>query len=320
VKRLTAVEALGRGTANVRANRELVGVATAGSLAIVALVFLSFLPWIAALGIDPAWFTGQQPDPEKIGELFEGLFATMGSVSELLARLGGLLLSLSLSLTLASLFFCWYQGGTLGVLVAGDAQAPAGGGREPILFRTWSRRLFLFEARRLTWPLLLFYSLFFGFWLLVGAVTVGIFAGAGLLGSRSGAAAGCALVCGMLLPLMFVSFALYAAMQLGQVDLVRPASSVAVATRAAFSILGRRLGAAAALMSIFVVVSVGFGIAFGVVGLVADLLLSSRVVLGATVRVVLGLVQMAVGAAVGLVFMAAFAALVRSESAIPEPG
>ena len=315
MRRLSAADALGRGAANVRANRELVLVSALGSIAIVALMVLSFLPWIPALGIDASWFSAEHPDPQKVVDAIEKL----GDPAELLARLGGFLLAFAVASTLGSILFFWYQGGSLGVLVAGDAQAPAGGGREPILFRTWAGRFFVHEANRLTWRMCGFYTLFLTIWTLFGGLTVLLFAGAGLLGSHAGAGAGCAVACGILLPLVFVSFTLYAAMVLGQVDLVRPESRIGSATRGAFSILGRRLGAAIALFAILIVVGVGVGIGFAIVGLVSDLLLASHTVVHAIFRVVLGLFQMVASAAVGLVVNAAFVALARSEAALPEP-
>lgn len=315
MRRLSAVDALGRGTANVRANLELLAVTTLGSIAIGALAILSVLPWLATLGADLGLLPGRTPDPQQVGEML----ARVLSGGDLLARLGGLLLSFSLAMTLASVLYCWYQGGILGLLVAADAQAPQGPGREPILFRIWSMPLFLHEAQRLTWRLMWFVSLFLGIWLVVGAITVGLFAGAGLLGSSQGAGAGCALACGILLPLMFVGFVLLAAAELGQADLVRPESGVITATRNAFAILGRRLGAAAALLSIFFVVSFGLGIAFTTVGAVGGLVFGSSPVLDFTFRGVLLLLQLACGGLVNLVSAAAFVALVRSETTSAEP-
>lgn len=315
MRRLTAVEALGRGAANVRANLELLVVTTLGTVAIGLMVVLSFLPWIATLGLDPSWLSGQAPDPQRIEDFFDQL----AQGGELLARLGGFLLSFSLALTLASILYCWYQGGILGLLVAGDAQAPQGPGRESILFRIWSFRHFLFEAHRLTWRLLLFLTLFLAIWAAFAALTLGLFVGAGLLGSERGAATGCAVACGILLPLMFVGFALMAAAQLGQADLVRPESGVLAATRNAFSILGRRLGAAAALLAIFFVVSLGLGIAFATVGLVTDFVASSQPAIHFALRALLMLFQLVAGGLVNLVSAAAFVALVRSETPTAEP-
>ena len=144
MKRLSAVDALGRGAANVRANLELLVVTTLGSVAIALLVILSFLPWVATLGFDLDGLSSQAPDPKRIEDLFDQL----AGGGELIARLGGFLLSLSLALTLASVIYCWYQGGILGLLVAADAQAPQGAGREPILFRIWSPRLPAWTALR----------------------------------------------------------------------------------------------------------------------------------------------------------------------------
>lgn len=315
MKRLSAIDALARGAANVRANPQLVAVSVAGSVALLVLVLLSFLPWLGAIGFDASWLTGAGPDPAKLRALAD----RFGSLDDLVARLGGFLLAVSLALTLASIVYCWYQGGILGVLVAGDAQAPAGGGRDALLFRTFSLPFFVHEAQRLTWRLLLFYSLFFAVFLAVIVLAAALLAAAGLAGGERGVAAGCALACGLLLPLLFVGFALLAAIQLGQAELVRPESGVLAATRAAFATLGRRLGAAALLVVLFLLVSFVVGIGFGVVNFVADLALSGRPAALVALHVGFWLVQVAVSAVFNLVFTAAFVALARSEAAAPEP-
>ena len=314
MRQLAAVDALGRGWANARANLELVGVTTLVSLAMVIIVIAAFLPWIAALGIDPAWFSSGRPDPDAVGDAIRSFFAG----ADLLVRVGGFLLSLLVATTLASLVYCWCQGGVLGVLVAGDAQAPAGG-REAVLFRTWSRGLFLHEARRLTWRLFWFYSLFVLAWSVLGALTFLLFFGAGLLGMKDGFAAGCAMACGILLPLFFVSFALYAAMLYGQVELARPDGRVGAATRGGFALLGRRLGAAAAILGVVIVVSLGFGLGFSAVGLIGDLLLKGSLVAAAAFQAVLTIAQIVVNAIVALFGTAAFVAIARSEAANAEP-
>jgi hypothetical protein len=308
VNRLSAAAALGRGAANLRANRELVLVAAGGSVAIGVIVVLSVLPWLATLGLDLDTFS----EPTDLGRLRE-FFGGLQSPQEILARLGGLLLSVTLAFTLATFLYCWYFGGILGVLVAGDAQAPPGAGREPAIFRTFSLRFFVHEAGRLLWRVFLYLNLFFLFWTLLLVLVVIAIAGAGLLGTDSGFAAGCAVACGALLPVAFVSFALLAAMELGQADLVRPQSGVLAATGAGFRALSRRLGASALVLLLLVVASVAIATAAAAVEFVVDVSLSGAPAFA--LKAILLLVRLVVGAVVNLAITAAFVALFRDDAA-----
>jgi hypothetical protein len=315
VRGLTALEAIGRGTANVRGNPQLVVVSVAGTAALLVLVLLSFLPWMATLGVDFSWLDGTEPDAERLRALFD----RFDSLDELLGTAGAFLLALTFALTLATLLYCWLQGGTLGVLVAGDAQAPAGAGRDALLFRTFSMPLFVHEAQRLVWRFLLFYSLIFAVLLALVVAVGALVVAAGALAGERGAGAGCALACGLLLPMLFVTFVVAAAIQIGQAELVRPASGVLAATRSALALLGRRIGAAAVVVVWLVGVSVALGIGFTIVGFGFDLALRQSLAAQVALRALLAIVQLAASSAVNLVFAAAFVALARSEPPATEP-
>lgn len=143
--RLSTLDALGRGVANVRGNLEVVAISAAGTVGVVMVTVLALLPWFSVLGINPAWFLGARPEPADFQSWLELFAAPM----QLISTLGWGFLALLIGLTAASFVFAWYYGGILGVLVAGDAQAPAGPGRDPELFRTFAPRYFAGEARRL---------------------------------------------------------------------------------------------------------------------------------------------------------------------------
>jgi hypothetical protein len=308
VIRLSAAAALGRGAANLRANRELVLVAVGGSVAIFGIIFLSILPWVATLGVDLEWFTGKT-DLTELRDFVDG----MKSPQELVARLGGLVLSVLFAFTLASFLYCWYFGGILGVLVAGDAQAPPGDGREPALFRTFSLRFFVHESGRLLWRVFLFLNLFLLLWTLVLLLVVVAVVALGVFGKDAGLGAGCAVACGALLPVGFVSFALLAAMELGQADLVRPESGVLAATAAGFRALSRRLGGSMLLLLLLIVASVLVAMAATALELLGDAALSGAAAF--VFKAIFLLVRAVVGAVINLAITAAFIALFRDDAA-----
>jgi len=314
VSRLSAIDALGRGIANVRGNWQVVAVSAIGTVASAAVVVLSLLPWLAAIGIDPAWFLGSGPDPTDLDQLLDLAAAPW----QIFQRLGAGLLALTIGLTVASFVFAWCYGGILGVLAAGDAQAPAGPGREAAVFRTWSPRFFAGEARRLTMPVLWYFCLFLGIVLAAVLVLGAVVVVAALVAARSGAAAGFAVGCGGLLPAGFVLVATTIAMSFGQAELARDPASARRATRAAFSILGRRFGAGLALFALMVGASVAFGAATATVSFFAVLAVGGSAVATAVIEAVVTSVQIVVGSALRLVFVAAYVALSRAEAA-PEP-
>ncbi len=317
MKRLTALEALGRGLSNVRGNVETVAAAAAGSLGGILLVVLSLLPWLGGAFFAPGGGTGhQQLRPEEILAWMERFVAAPG----VLARLGLGLASLFVGLTAASIIYCWAWGGVLAVLHAGDAQAPPGSGRGHELFRIWTGKFYALEAARLTWKLLLYLSFFFTLLLFV-------FLAFGLLGlaaavtmGKSGAGAGLALGCGGALPLAFVYFAVSGAMWIGQVELVPAGTTAGTATRAGFVLLGRRLGASVALFALFFALTLVVALFFGGLGFVLQVAFSARPVLAAAVQIALSLVQLLAGSALHVALAASFVALARAERSVPLAG
>jgi hypothetical protein len=309
VRRLGGLEALGRGIANVRGNLELVGVSAGGALLVLAVVLLALVPFLG-LGeeelVSLFGLSTGRASPED--------YATLAARSwQALSNLWELVLALGVGLTLGSIVFSWYFGGVLGVLVAGDAQAPPGAGRSRELFRTWSWRLFAGEATRLVWRVLLFYSLWLLFALLAMLLFGVLVALAVALGGRAGAGAGWAIGCGGALPLVFLFFALVGAMSLGQVELVPPASGVGAATRAGVALLGRRLGAAVALFVLYFATTLVVGVVEAGAGLALSGALSGRPLAHGVAQGAMFLVQLMVSAFLNLVLVAAFVALARSE-------
>ena len=309
MKRLGALEALGRGIANVRGNLELVGVSAGGSLVVLAVVLLTLVPAFGLGGDELASLLGLTS-----GEASPGDLATLLSRSwAVVTNLWSVVLALGIGMTLGSLVFSWYFGGVLAVLVAGEAQAPPGGGRGGELFRTWSWRFFLGEATRLVWRVLFFYSLWLLFVLFAVLLLGALIVLAVVVGSRAGAGTGFALGCGGALPLTFLLFAVLGAMHLGQVQLVAPASGVGAATRAGVALLGRRLAAVVALFALFFATSLAIGLAEAGAGLALSGALAGQPLAHGVAQGLLLVVQLMVSAFLNLLLVASFVALARSE-------
>jgi hypothetical protein len=312
VTRVGALEALGRGLVNVRANAELVPAVTAGTLAVFLLLLASFLPWLGALGLDPRdLVAGEPPDFDALAGAARAGLAPEGIV----ARFGVAFTAIALGLIVSSLMYCWYWGGALGVLVAGEAQAPPGAGRAPAVFRTFSARFLLGEARRLTAPVLLFLSLFLGLMLLLLVALGALFALALALGERRGGGAGLAVGCGGAFPLLFAWIALLLALWFGQVELPRRGIGVRAAATLGFRWLGARLGAALALFALFLCASLAIGIFVGGAGFLIKLWFAESFPAELTIDLLAWFAQLVSSAALNLVLAASFAALARGERA-----
>lgn len=309
MKRLAALEALGRGISNVRGNFEVVGVAAAGTILLLGVVVLTLVPWLGA-------------SQDGVGGLFrlamgQGRVADLPSLFvsswTLVKDSWGLVLALAFGLTVASVVYCWYYGGILGVLYAGDAQAPPGPRRGAELFRTWSPRLFAAESTRLVWRVLGFFTLWLTAFAGVLCLLVFVPLVAAGVGGSSGVAAGVALGCGMALPLLFVFFALLGASCFGQVELVPPQSGVKEASRAGLRLLGRRLPATVALLVLLFVAAGALGAVDAGIGWAVGEALAGAPAAAMAAQVALFVAQALLSALLNLVMVAAFVALARSE-------
>jgi len=309
VTRLGALEALGRGVANVRGNLETAGVAAAGTLGLTGVVLLALVPW---LGLDEDGLASLFRVTAGHGQAAD--LAALGRLSwALLSNLWGLVLALSLAATIAFFVYCWYFAGILGVLYAGDAQAPPGPRRAPELFRTWSFRFFAGEASRLFWRLVWFYTI----WSLILLAGTALFAaGIALVAALAGEAGGLAALaigCGVALPSLFVFFAAVAAMSLGQAELVPPESGALAATRAGLRRLGRRFPAVLSLFVLFFFAALAIGLVEAGVGVALGRALADAPVAATVVQVVLFVAQVLLSSLLSLALTGACVALVRSE-------
>jgi hypothetical protein len=312
--RLSATEAIHRGLLSVRANWELVIVLWVQSLVLAVIFALSLLPPLAVLGIDAAaLFAG---DPEAWAPTAaEGLAGVWADVA---TRLGALLLALVSSLaigTLGFLFYCFVQGGVLGVLMAADRQCVPGPPPDWRLFRTFSLRSVIGWGRRYLWRYFWLFNLFLVFYLVWTLILLCLVWLAVWAHQRWGGAAAAGFGCGGALPLIFGLLILGIALTLAQADLAREDGGVMSATRRAVSVLGARPAAVVLILVLTVVAGLVMGLGFGLLPLVLVPFTAGKPAAGIAVNSALTMVQWLAGSAISLAVFGSFVALVRNHRA-----
>jgi len=317
IGRLTGIDALGRGVANVRANWPLVLVSGAGSVAIVGIVAAGMVPALALVGLSLSEVMTADPFASP-AEAYPGLEYDPATLTAGTMAAAGLVFVAAL--LAASIVQCWVQAGTLGALWAGDAQSPPGAGRPAFSFATFSPRFFVAEANRLFGRLLAYYGILLAFviaWLLLvlGLVIAIAATGQGLDGG-----AALAIGCGGSIPLLFLIFVLALAAAVGQADVPRPDGSALAAVRTGFRVLGGRLGACALLYLLFFTGTFAVAAAEGVTSLVANLALRGAPLARLASGGILFALQTLAQTAITLGLTAALMALVRGERAAADPG
>ncbi|KAB2963916.1 MAG: hypothetical protein F9K18_08050, partial [Thermoanaerobaculia bacterium] len=195
MQRLNAIDALGRGIANVRSNWELLLVQAAATVALAILLVGSLLPLGIALGLSVAKLSSSP------AEALLGLAdpATWLSAGVLAALAGATLLG-----GLAVAAYAWFQAGIFGVLNAGDRQAGAGARRPRELYRTFTWADFTGWAGRGMWRFFGWYHLYLLILGALGALLGALLLAAVLVGRSEGVAAGFGIGCGGMLPLLFL--------------------------------------------------------------------------------------------------------------------
>lgn len=251
-----------------------------------------------ATGADRGW----SPDPDSWSRLAD-------------RPVGSLALAAGATLTIwlvAVLIHCFVQGGILGVLVAGDRQAPAGvPGRE--WYRTYGLREVGGRGRRLVWRL-------FGLWLLaVGACAAWAAASALWLGltvlaaQRWGAGAGAGVGCGGSLPVVFGWIVLLFWWQLGQALLAEEGAPFWASVGQALRLVGHRFGGLLLIVLVVLVAALAVNVLFMPLSVGIELALarqaSARLLSGS----LLALAQWLAGSVLSVLYAGALVALTRSE-------
>lgn len=306
--RLSAIDALARGFANVRANRELVLVQVASGLLLAASIVVPMLYFFVRLGVPLKAFTSGTP---------EGLAQALAEVQVDFARLASTLgLGLLVMLVVGTIVFilhCWFQAGTLAVLLAGEAQAPPVRTAPAAVFRTFSWSGFVGWASRyglrIFWVVNLFLLLIL---LLLLLASLPFLFAAGLSGEEF-SLVGCVIGCGLALPIGFALLVIVMAMMVAQICAVEEGSTALGSFRRGFRITGNRLGGLLLLYLLAICGSLAVSTFFGAAGLLARFALGGFPLAHSLLSAGLGVVELALGVCVTLLMTAAAVALVRCE-------
>lgn len=301
--RLSALDCLRRGWANLSANWELVLLGWIGSFLTLALLALGLVLPLIILGVD-LWGPGR----------------AAREIEDALRRLADASPSLPLALTatlcvwlLTLLFHCFVQAGAYGILTAADRQALPGPGRHKLLFRTFSLRDFMGWGGLYVWRFFRMLLLYWTLILLMGSALLAWVLFLVLGGGRWGGSAALGIGCGGALPLLFLALVLGLWFNVAQADLARDVSGVRAASRRGLSVLGHRLGAVLALFVVFLGAMLALGAVFAPLSAVTDKLLSGTPGARALVQLVLLLLQSLPNALLTTALAGSLVALVRSE-------
>ncbi len=314
----SALDCLSRGLHSVRANWELVPLVILQQLVVLVLVVASFVALVVPFGFGTAAFADlAEMDVTQLEGWFAELAADLPAL--LVPLVAGLVASLLVGL-LAFVVYCWFQAGIVAVLAAGDRQALPGPPRDSRLFRTFEWRAFSAWAGRYLWRYFWFFNLYTVVVLAIVLVWTLLVVLAVWGGERWGNAAMVGIGCGGSLPLVFALLVTIAWFWLAQADLPREGSSIRLASRRALDVLGRRWPALLLLFVVYFIAAVGLGLGFAPLSLVLPQPLEDGVAAFCLGQLVLSVVQAVLSSVLGLVFLAAGVALMRSEvPAAPPP-
>lgn len=306
--RLSAIDALTRGFANVRANRELVLVQVASGLLLAASIVVPLLYFFVRLGVPLKAFTVGSPEA-----LAQTLAGVQVDFTQLASTLGLGLLVMVVVGTMVFVLHCWFQAGTLAVLLAGEAQAPPARSAPTAVFRTFTWAGFVGWASRyglrIFWVVNLFLLLIFVLLLLA---TLPFLFAAGV-SAEEFSLVGCVIGCGLALPVGFALLVMTMAMMVAQICAVEEGSTALGSFRRGFRITGNRLGGLLLLYLLAICGSLAVSTFFGALGLMARFALAGFPLVHSFLSAGLGLVELVLSVGVTLLMTAAVVALVRSE-------
>lgn len=309
-RRLPAIDALARGISNLRANAELVIVQLVAMLFMAASFAIPVVLFLRRAGVAPTVLLSD--DPQKIQEAFAALDLDPAA---LVGALGIGLLVLFVGGTVLFLFYCWAQAGTLAVLSAGDAQAPSQRGLPVDVFRTFSWRAFASWSFRYVWRLFWLNNLYLVLLSLALLLFVLPFAFVGTDSLEEGNfGPTCLLACGLAIPLVFLFFVLWIALQVSAAVLVVDDAGVGRAFRRGMTLTGRRLGGLLLLVLLLVSASFLVGGAMLLLKLGVGLAFAEPSALRFGLSAGLEILNFLLSTTLALIFGSALIALVRGES------
>lgn len=308
--RLSAFDCLGRGWASVVANWELVPIECLRVIVVTVGTLAGIIPVVGLLDPGFAIFSpASLLAPAAWGERIANVVQLHP------ARLIFLLIIWLLVSMATFLFSCFLRGGTFGVLVGADRQAPPGGGRGSAWFRTFSARDFRGWGGRM-WGRY--------FWLanldvvvlivllgLAGAMAIALEWAfeSGRVGLASGF--GCAAI-----PIVLVIvIASRVWVAVARADAGREEATVGGAAIRALALLGNRMGALALLVIVLAAIGFAAWICFFAANVFLGRLFGGDLLAQAVATLAQGVVEIAAFALLALWFNGSLVALVRSEVA-----
>lgn len=303
--RLSAVDSIQHGLLNLRANWQLVPILLLQSLAVTLLSLLGCVPIVMVLGL--AFLRGVASqfdsfDPERLAmRLLEAgpplIFAFLVA---------------TLVWTVAFVAYCYFQGGILGTLAAGERLGGADGANWQ-RYRAFSRKLFFEAAERLTWPIFWLLNLFLAVVLAVLVAFSVLAVAAGFAVAEGPAAVPIALGCFALLGFTLFAVALSVWMQVALAHLAVGRRGVLAASRAALSTLFGRLPAVLLLFLLMVVVSIGASLVFTPFSMVLERALDGHLTAYFSGQAVIVLAQWLASSILGVAWSAVLIALIAGE-------
>lgn len=330
-ERRTLPECLGRAWLASRANWQLVPLVAVQNFLVSLLLLLSFVPPLVVVAGPPPALDWTDPDPVALERWIEELGRRAG---ENLPALGLALVASTVIGLIAAVVWAFVQAGVVGVLAAGDRQAPAAGtgGAWP-LFRTFSWREFAGWGNQYLWRFFGFLHLLLLVALVLTAGFVLVLAAVGLLTESAGMGAAAAVGCALLAAFGLV-WLLYALWTLAAhpylVDLVDPAApapagpvagsgrrerraGVVAAAGRGWRLLGRRFGALVGIVAVVVMVAVVLVLPLVLVQMAVELAIPAGAVV-AVASLVSIVLQTLASAALTVYGLAATVALARGEA------
>jgi hypothetical protein len=304
--RLSALDCIGRGVANLRANWELALMQLAQAVVCALLAVAGLFGLGVALGVSVFRRLGDVASWEELLSELQGLTPSWGLLVILFA-------AAMIVTTLMLLVYCWFQAGIFTTLERGERQAPPSPRAEPALFRTYEGRYFRGWAAQGAWR----YFWFVNWAFLVVTVVLGLYVG-GIVAVfllRAGAMSPGLMIVGCLALVPALAMALVAQfwMLYGQAILPRESVGVLAASARAWRVLMRRFAASLLFAILFVLASIVLALVFAVLTQALSLALDGAGVAWFGVQLLLTLAQWLASCILSTALFATVVALVRSE-------
>lgn len=300
----SAIDCVGRGIANLRANWELVLLQLVQTVVCGVMVVVGVVGLVMVLG---ASFLFQLSDPADWSTALERLEGF--SINPGLLAIG--LAATTILLSLVGLVYCWFQAGIMATLERGERQAPPTLPADPRLFRTFSGRNFRGWGNGGAWR----YFNFFSVLSLVATAILGVYVIAAVIAAAAmGEGVGMTVVgCVAVLPLVALLMMFNLWFLVGMTLLPRQEFGVWSATRVALSILWRRLGGALLIALLFILASVGVALIFWPLGQGMSAALEGSLPAWFAVQFLLTVAQWLVNGILTVALFASVTSLVRTE-------